>query len=57
MHRSYAEEAVFAWRMVMERKGSSKFPIAKARLGLALAQELLAHAEQAVAQEESSGFL
>lgn len=41
----------------MERKGSSKFPIAKARLGLALAQELLAHAEEAVGQEESSGFL
>lgn len=57
VHRTYVKNAVYAWKRVIGRKGISKFPIAKARKGLALAQELLAHAEEALAQNESSDIL
>jgi len=52
VNRSRAEKAIAAWKRVISREGHSKFPLA--RMGLALAPELLAHAEEAVAQEESS---
>lgn len=39
---------------VLDRTGTSRLPVNKARLGLALAQELLAHATAAAALEEET---